>query len=80
MHAVPAKMQKNALYDANVGKNSSVRIAKRGHRTGECTEITPEVHLTVTEEKFSRVEGGNKGKLCSRLKLQKRLWTVYYPR
>ena len=54
VQAVPAEMQtRNALYVADVGKKSSVRMAKMRQPNGRMHRDYPIVHLTITEQKFS---------------------------
>ena len=56
MQAVTAEMQtgiKNALYVADMGKNSSVRMAKTRPPNGRMHRDYPVVHLNITEQKFS---------------------------
>jgi len=54
VQAAPAEMQiRNALYIADLGKNSSVRMAKTRPPNGRMHRDYLIVHLTVTGQKFS---------------------------
>jgi len=54
VQAVPTEMQtKNALYVADMGENSSVRMTKTRPPNGRMHIDYSVVHLTVTEQKFS---------------------------
>ena len=58
MQAVSAEMQTgNALYVADVGKTSSERIAKMRPPNERMHRHYPEVHFTITEQKFSSRRG-----------------------
>jgi len=60
VQAVPAEMQiRNAFYVADMGKMSSVRMAKTRPPKRRMHRYYPVVHLTVTEQKFIAV-GGDK--------------------
>ena len=54
VQAVPEKvLTRNALYVADVGKNSSVNMAKTTPPNGRVHRDYPVVQLTITEQKFS---------------------------
>ena len=54
VQSVPVEMQtRNAIYVADVGKNSSVRMAKTRQLNGRMHINYPVVQLTVKEQKIS---------------------------